>query len=72
MLIIPTSIKEIFRTKNSTSISLQVFPASLLGVSAGNCQKSLVDESGMIINLTGTYRRSEMVAVQGLPCAPAP
>jgi hypothetical protein len=30
-----------------TAISRQVPPASLLGVSAGYCQRALVDESGM-------------------------
>jgi hypothetical protein len=31
-----------------TAISLQVLPASLLGVCAGYCKRALVDESGMI------------------------
>jgi hypothetical protein len=31
-----------------TSISRQISSASVLGVSAGYCQRALVDESGMI------------------------
>jgi hypothetical protein len=31
-----------------TAIPRQVFPDSLLGVSAGTCERALVDESGMI------------------------
>jgi hypothetical protein len=53
-------------------ISHQVSPASLLEVSAGNCQRALVDESGMTRIQMGKHNRTEMVTVQGLPCAPAP
>jgi hypothetical protein len=35
----------------------QVSPTSLLDVSADNCQKALVDESGIIRNHMGTYNR---------------
>jgi hypothetical protein len=31
-----------------------------------------VEEAGMIRTQMGTHNRSEMVAVQGSPCAPAP
>jgi hypothetical protein len=48
-----TSMKEIFLTKKSAAISRQVSPASLLYVSAGNCQRALVDESGMVIDRMG-------------------
>jgi len=42
-----------------TVISRQVSPDSLLGVSAGICQRALVDESGMIRTQMGTHNRSE-------------
>jgi hypothetical protein len=42
-----------------TDISRPVSPASLLGVCAGNCQRALVDESGMIRILMGMHNRSE-------------
>jgi hypothetical protein len=41
----------------------QVSSASLLDVSAGNLQRTLVDESGMIRNQMRTHNRSEIVAV---------
>jgi len=50
-------------------ISRQVYPASLPDVSAGYCQRALVDESGMIRTQMGTHNISEMVAVLGTPCA---
>jgi hypothetical protein len=50
----------------------QVSPASLLDVPASNCQRALVDESGMITNQVGKHDRSEMVVVQGSPCVPTP
>jgi hypothetical protein len=45
--------------QHSTTISRQVSPASLLDVSAGNCQRALVDSSGLLINEMGTLKRSE-------------
>jgi hypothetical protein len=63
---------KIFRIKNSTAIYLQVSPASLLKVSAGNCHTALMDESGMIISQKETNNRSEIVAEQGSPFAPTP
>jgi hypothetical protein len=55
-----------------TAISLQVFPASLLGVSNVNCQGTMVDESGMIRTQMETLNRSEIVAVYGTPCVIPP
>jgi hypothetical protein len=51
------------------AISLQVSPALLPDVSANNCRRALVDESGMIRTQMGMHNRSEMVAVLGAPCA---
>jgi hypothetical protein len=51
-------------------MSLPVSPTSLLDISADNCKGDVMDESGMIRNQMGIYYRSEMVAVQGSPCAP--
>jgi hypothetical protein len=56
--------------QNSTIISRQVSPASLLVASAGNCQRALVEESEMIRAQIGTRHRSEMVAMQGSYCEP--
>jgi hypothetical protein len=41
-------------------------------MSAGYCQRALVDESGMIITRMGMHNRSEMVAVHRKPCAIPP
>jgi hypothetical protein len=38
-------------------------------MSAGCCQRALVDESGIINAPIGTHNTSEMVAVLGTPCA---
>jgi hypothetical protein len=54
------------------AIYCQVSPASLLDVSAGNCQTALMNESGTIITQMGTHNRSEMVAVHGTPCVITP
>jgi hypothetical protein len=40
-------------------ISHQVSPASLIGVSANNCQRALVDEPGMIIPQMGSHNSAE-------------
>jgi hypothetical protein len=45
-----------------------MFPASLLGVSAGYCQTAWVDESGMIRTKMGMHNRLQMVAVLKTPC----
>jgi hypothetical protein len=42
-----------------TAISRHVSPDSLLGVSAGICQRALLDESGMIRTHMGKHNRSE-------------
>jgi hypothetical protein len=41
------------------AISPQDLPASLLGMSAGYCQRALVDESGMFRTQMGTHSGSE-------------
>jgi hypothetical protein len=46
-------MKEILHRQNSSTISRQVNPASLLDVFVGNCKAALVDESGMIGNQAG-------------------
>jgi hypothetical protein len=43
----PYSIKETLYRQNSFTISRQVSPASILEVSAGNCQRALVDDLRM-------------------------
>jgi hypothetical protein len=45
------------------TISRQVSPDSLLGVSVGMCQRALVDQSGMIIIQISVDQK--MVAVRG-------
>jgi hypothetical protein len=51
-----------------TAISRQTPPASLLGVSAGNCYRTLVDGSG-ITNSEGDAQQIVTIAVYGTPCA---
>jgi hypothetical protein len=48
MLNNPTGIKGILCKQKFTAISHRVSPASLSDVSAGYCQRYLVDESGLI------------------------
>jgi hypothetical protein len=50
----------------------QISPPSVLDVSAGNWQRALVDESGMIRTQIRMHNKSEMVAVQGSPSSPVP
>jgi hypothetical protein len=71
MLKIPTGMKEILRRQISRPFSPSS-PALLLDVSTGNCQRALVNESGIVITQTGTQNRSEMFAVHGTPCAKPP
>jgi hypothetical protein len=52
-------MKEILHRQNSASISRQVSPASLLDVSADNCHRALVDESGLIKNQIETHNTSK-------------
>jgi hypothetical protein len=47
----------------NSHISHQVYPALLLGVSVGYCQRALVGESGMIITLTGKHNILVTVAM---------
>jgi hypothetical protein len=54
-------MKELLRRQNSEVTSCQVFPATLLDTSAGNCQRALVDESGMIINQMETHNNSKYI-----------
>jgi hypothetical protein len=49
-----------------------VYPAFLLGVSAGYCYRALVDESEMITAQMGKKNRSVMVTVCGMPCTVPP
>jgi hypothetical protein len=72
MLKNPTRMIDTLRRQNSAAISRQVSPASLLGVSASNFQRALVDESATIGNQMGMHTRSEMVAVKGSPCVSSP
>jgi hypothetical protein len=72
MLKNPVSMKEILHRHNTTTIFHQVSPALLLDISAGNCQRALVDVSGMVRTQMGMHNISEMVAVQVPPCAPTP
>jgi hypothetical protein len=60
-----TSMKIAISQAIFTANFRQVSPATLLGVSAGNCQTALVDESGMIITQIRTQYRSEMVIKLG-------
>jgi len=40
-------MKEILRRQNSLPLLAKFLPSSLLGISAGYCQRALVDESAM-------------------------
>jgi hypothetical protein len=70
MLKNPKGMQEIFRRQNLAAISRHISSASLLDVSASNCQRALVDKSGMIKHQIVTHNRSEIVAVYWSPCAP--
>jgi hypothetical protein len=72
MLKNPTSMKDRLHRQNSAAVCCQLSSALLLDVSAGNCQRAVVDESKIIRNEIGTLKISEMVALQGLPCASTP
>jgi hypothetical protein len=62
----------ILRRQNSSAISSQASPASLLDISVGNYQGALVGELWMIRNQMRAQNTSEIVAVQASPCAPTP
>lgn len=66
-------MKDILRTKKfSGNFLCQVFSALLLDVSARNCQRTLADESRIIINQLGTQNKSEIIAVQWSLSVPTP
>jgi hypothetical protein len=52
-------MKEIHRQQNSRTFLSNFFPATLLGASAGICQRTLVDELEMIITQMGVQNNSE-------------
>jgi hypothetical protein len=54
------------------AISRQIYFPSLPVVSAGYCQRTLVDESGTTRTQMGTQNTLQMVAVHGTPCAVPP
>jgi hypothetical protein len=53
-----TCMKEIPHRLHSRTSLAEILPTSLLGVSAGFCQRTVVDESGMIITQIETQNRS--------------
>jgi hypothetical protein len=55
-----------------TDVSHQDFPAFILGVSAGYCQRAIAGESGVIRTHMGKHNGSVMVAVYGTVCAIPP
>jgi hypothetical protein len=67
-----TSLKTDTSSSIFAAISRQVSPTSQLGISAGNCRRALVDESGVIRTQMRTHNRSYMVAVHGTPRAIPP
>jgi len=60
MLKIPAEYERDTSPAKLTAFLAKFLPASLLGVSAGICQRALVDESGMIRTQMGTHNRSEI------------
>lgn len=68
----PTSMKGDTLQEKFTAISDQVSPVSIRDVCAGNCHRTLVDESGMDTIQIGTCNRSEIVAEHGTPCVIPP
>jgi hypothetical protein len=50
----------------------KISSASLLDVSAVNCEIALVDETQMIRNQMRTHNRPEIVAMEGSPYASTP
>jgi hypothetical protein len=55
-----------------TDIYRQVFPASLLGISADIFHIALMDESGMIRTQMGTHNDQKVAAVHGTLCTIPP
>jgi hypothetical protein len=64
-------IKDVLHLQNSKPF-LAVSPDLLLGVSAGYCQKTLHDGSGIFVTQIGMQSRSQMVAVHGTLCVIPP
>jgi hypothetical protein len=58
MLKIPAEYDTDTSPEKLTEFIVNFLPASLLGVSAGICQRSLVDETGMFKTQMGTHNRS--------------
>jgi hypothetical protein len=54
------------------TIACQFSLASLLGVSAGNCHRALVNIAGMIRTQMGMHNRTEIATVHWMPCAVPP
>jgi hypothetical protein len=65
MLKNPTSMKDRLHRQNSAAVCCQLSSVLLLDVSAGNCQRAVVDESKIIRNEIGTLNRSEMLRCKG-------
>jgi hypothetical protein len=63
--------RDIYRLNSRTFLG-KFLPALLLGVSAGYCQRDMVDESRIIRTQMGKDNRSVMVAVYGTPLAIPP
>jgi hypothetical protein len=68
MLKNPTGMKRNTSKAKFMAISHQVSTALLPDVSAGYCQRALVNESGIVRTQMGMHKRSEMVTVHGMPC----
>jgi hypothetical protein len=71
MLKIPEEYDTYTSLGNLSTFLAKFLPASLLGASAGICQKALVDESGMIRTQMGKHDK-KMVAVHGTLCTIPP
>jgi proline dehydrogenase len=62
-------MQEILRRQNAWTFLAKFFSASLLQVSAGICQRALLDESRMIRTQMGSHNiYKKMVAVHGTLC----
>jgi hypothetical protein len=68
----PFSMKRDTCRQNSRTFIFKFLPASLLGVSAGYCQRTLLGKSVMIKVQMGNHNGSVTVAVSGNPCTIPP
>jgi hypothetical protein len=66
----PASMIQILRRQNSATIFSPNFSCFATNVCARNCERAVVDESGILRTQMGTHNRSEMVALKGSPCVP--